>query len=422
VLTGRDPNGSPRRVRDDAVVALDLPVWEPPMKRTFQSFLLASAVLATLLGGVACPKSPSGDGTKGEAVAGGAIARINGEEIARGDFDKQLERTRSRFQRAGRTVAPALEARLKENLVRKLVEEALIAQKAKAEGVSITAEELAAKVKEHKDRFGSEKAFASFLERTNQTEADVGADLEKTLLRDKLFAKLLASGEPTEADAKKYYEENLDKYKQKEQIKASHILVKVEKDATDKDKKAKLAEAKKVLAEVKKAGANFEEIAKKYSDGPTKDRGGDLGTFARGRMVKPFEDAAFAAKAGEIVGPVETQFGFHVIKVYEKTPEQQRSYDEVKEAIMTSLKARQKSKATRELLDKLKAEAKVEVLEPGISLDAKKPAAVTAGGAPLGVPGAEGADGADKPADAAATPPAPAPTEGGDKPAEGATN
>jgi peptidyl-prolyl cis-trans isomerase C len=374
------------------------------MKRTFKFLLLSAAVVTALATATACPKKAE-DGAAGtgtSASAGGPVARINGEEVARADFDKQMERTRARFQRAGRQVAPALETRLKENLVRKLVEESLIAQKAKAEGVTVAKDELDAKVREHKERFGSDKAFQSFLERTSQSEADVVADLEKTLLRDKLFAKLLASSEPTEADLKKYYDENLDKYKQKEQIKASHILIKVEKTATEKDKKAKLAEAKKVMAEVKKSGANFEEVAKKYSDGPTKDRGGDLGTFSRGRMVKPFEDAAFAAKAGEIVGPVETQFGYHVIKVYEKTPEQQRSFDEVKDSIGTSLKARAKSKATRELLDKLKAEAKVEILEPGISLDARK-APMTADGKVL---------------DAAAM--KPSETAEGSKPAEGA--
>ncbi|MBM4279688.1 MAG: hypothetical protein FJ137_02640 [Deltaproteobacteria bacterium] len=386
------------------------------MKRNLHIVLLSVAVALTLATVTACPKKTeeATGGASTSAAAGGPVARINGEEVARADFDKQMERTRARFQRAGRQVAPALETRLKENLVRKLVEETLIAQKAKSEGVAVTKEELDAKVKEHKERFGSDKAFQSFLERTSQTEADVVADLEKTLLRDKLFAKLLASADPTEADLKKYYDDNLDKYKQKEQIKASHVLIKVEKGATDKDKKAKLIEAKKVLAEVKKSSANFEEVAKKYSDGPTKDRGGDLGTFSRGRMVKPFEDAAFAAKAGEIVGPVETQFGYHIIKVYEKTAEQQRAFDEVKESIGTSLRARAKSKATRELLDKLKGEAKVEILEAGISLDSKK-APVTVEGNPL-----EGT--ADKPANGAGGGAGDRPVEaaGGAKPAEGA--
>jgi peptidyl-prolyl cis-trans isomerase C len=369
------------------------------MKCSLKFLLLSAAVVSALVTATACPKKAAdgGDGSGSLAASGGPVARINGQDVSRAEFDKQMERTRARFQRAGRQVAPALETRLKENLVRKLVEETLIAQKAKAEGVSVTKEELDAKVKEHKERFGTDKAFQSFLERTNQTEADVVADLEKTLLRDKLFTKLLASTDPTEADLKKYYVENLDKYKQKEQIKASHILIKVEKAATDKDKKAKQAEARKVMAEVKRSGANFEEVAKKYSDGPTKDRGGDLGTFSRGRMVKPFEDAAFAAKAGEIVGPVETQFGYHIIKVYEKTPEQQRTFEEVKDSISTSLKARAKSKATRDLLDKLKTEAKIEVLEAGVSLDAKKPP-LTSEGKPLEIPGAGGPAGDVAPA------------------------
>ena len=87
-----------------------------------------------------------------------------------------------------------------------------------------------------------------------------------------------------------------------------------------------------------------------------------------------------------MLGPVETQFGYHIIKINEKTPETQRPYDEVKDSILTSLKARQKSKATRELLDKLKADAKIEVLEPGVSLDPKKPAGPEAPVVPGAIP------------------------------------
>jgi peptidyl-prolyl cis-trans isomerase C len=316
--------------------------------------------------------------------ATGPVAKVNGTEIGRAEFEKQMERTRSRFQRAGRQIAPALDTRLRENLVRKLVEEELIGQKAKSEKVVVETAELDAKLAEHKGRFGSDKAFQSFLERTSQSEADVKVDLEKNLLRDKLFAKLLSGAEPTDVDAQKYYEENKDKYKQKEQIKASHILFKTDKNTPEPEKKKKEADAKKVAVEAKKKGVNFEELAKKHSEGPTAQRGGDLGAFSRGRMVKQFEDVAFAANPGDVVGPVETQFGWHIIKIYEKTPEVQRPYAEVKDSILTSLKARQKSKATRDLLDKLRTDAKIEVLEAGVSLDAKRP--LTAEGNPLQVP------------------------------------
>ena len=357
------------------------------MERTVKRILIVAAATSLALAFVGCPKKgePGKDGTPTAAGGSGPVAKVNGEELGRADFEKQMERTRARFQRAGRQIAPALESRLKENLIRKLVEEELIAQKAKKEGVNLDKAEIDAKLAEHKARFGSDKAFQSFLERTQQSEADVKSDLEKNLLRDKLFAKLLQGQEPTEDDAKKYYEENKDKYKQKEQINAQHILFKTDKNTTDAEKKKKLADAKKAFAEAKKQGADFGELAKKYSEGPTAQRGGDLGTFSRGRMVKQFEDVAFAGKPGDILGPVETQFGYHIIKINEKTAEAQRPYEEVKDSILTSLKARQKSKATRELLDKLKTEAKIEILEAGVTLDPKK-APTNLEGKPL-VPG-----------------------------------
>jgi peptidyl-prolyl cis-trans isomerase C len=387
------------------------------VKRTPLSHLLAALVAGVLVVATGCPKKDEAgkDGTSASSSTG-PVAKINGEEISRSDFDKQMERTRSRFQRAGRQIAPALETRLKENLIRKLVEERLLEQKAKQEGVAVEAAELDAKFTEHKSHFGSDKAFAAFLERNNQSETEVKQDLEKTLLREKLFAKLLGQTEPTEDDAKKYYEENKDKYKQKEQIRASHVLLKVEKTTPDAEKKKKLETAKKVLAEAKKKDANFEEIAKKYSEGPTAQRGGELGTFSRGRMVKAFEDAAFAAKPGEVIGPVETQFGYHVIKVYEKTPEMQRPYEDVKDSILTSIKARQKSKATRELLDSMRKDAKIEILEPGVSLEPKRAAIAPIG--PDGKPLPEAAGGA--PVEGGALTELPKPGEAGAVPAPAA--
>lgn len=320
------------------------------------------------------PVQPSGTGP---------VAKVNGDPIARDKFDAQMERTRARFQRAGREIAPALEKRLKENLIRKLVDEKLIAQKAKAEGVSVTQAEVDKKFGEHKGRFGNDKAFAAFLERTKQSEDDVRRDLKKNLLRDKLFDKLMEGDAVTEKDAQEYFTANKDKYKQREQVRASHILFKVSKSATPAEKKAQLAKAKDVLKLAKKKNADFAKLASEHSEGPTKSRGGDLGKFSRGRMVKAFEEAAFGAKEGAVVGPVETQFGYHIIKVFEKTAARQREFDEVKDSILTSLKARKKSKATRTILATLKKDAKVEVLEPGISLDAKKKSPLGVGGAPL---------------------------------------
>lgn len=302
-------------------------------------------------------------------AATGPVAIVNGVEMPRDSFNRQMERTRARFERAGRKISPPLEMRLKENLIRKMVDDELIAQKAKAEGIVLGDADMAEKMAEHKKRFGSDQAFAAFLERTGQNESDVQTDIKRNALREKLFDKLLGDKEPTDEDAKQYYGENQNKYKQREQVRASHILFKVNENDPPEVKTAQQNKAADVLKKAKAKGADFAELAKKYSEGPTAPRGGDLGAFSRGRMVKPFEDAAFGAKTGQIIGPIETQFGYHVIKVSEKMPERQRKYDEVKESILTSLKARAKSQATRDLLRDLKKDAKIEVLEKDVSLD-----------------------------------------------------
>jgi len=343
--------------------------------------MLAALALSLATAGCKPPEKKPVDKVepvKADAVADapksatGPVASVHGINIPRDRYNQQLERTRSRFKRAGRDISPQLETRLKENLIRKLVDDELIQQKAKSESIIVAPEALEKKLTEHKERFGTDKAFQAFLERTNQSEKDVRLDLSRNLLRDALFSKLMDGGEPTEVDAKEYYDKNRDKYKQKEQVKASHILLKVAKDAIAKVKKAKLTLAKKLAKQAKKKNADFAALAKEHSEGPTKNRGGDLGKFSRGRMVKGFEEAAFKAKAGSIVGPIETQFGFHVIKVMEKFPARERSFDEVKDSVLTSLKARRKSKATRETLSVLKKEAKIVVLEQGIDLARKR--------------------------------------------------
>lgn len=119
-------------------------------------------------------------------------------------------------------------------------------------------------------------------------------------------------GTVTDSEIEDYYKKHIKNYQQPEQVRARHILIK-----PDNDKKKAKAEIEAILKEIK-AGKSFEELAEKYSACPSKSRGGDLGFFARGKMVKPFEDTAFSLKVGEISNIVETSFGFHIIKLEEK--------------------------------------------------------------------------------------------------------
>lgn len=135
---------------------------------------------------------------------------------------------------------------------------------------------------------------------------------------------------------REHYELNIDKYRKPERIRARHILLELDQNAPAAEEAKVRARAEALLKEAEE-GKDFAELAKANSQGPTAPKGGDLGFFGRGRMVKPFEEAAFALKVGEVGGPVRTPFGYHIIKVEEREPEAVREFDEVKADIRKAL-------------------------------------------------------------------------------------
>ena len=141
----------------------------------------------------------------------------------------------------------------------------------------------------------------------------------------------------TEQDAKDYYYEHLDQYKVKEEVKARHILFRLAPDASEEEVKKVRERALSVLNRARK-GEDFAELAKKYSEGPSKDNGGELGYFSKGQMLKPFEEAAFKLKKGEISDLVRTPLGFHIIKVEDVKESRTKAFDEVREEIKEKLR------------------------------------------------------------------------------------
>lgn len=136
-----------------------------------------------------------------------------------------------------------------------------------------------------------------------------------------------------EADLKRYYDENAARYTVAEERRASHILIKAPKDAPKADREKAKARAEAVLAELRKNPAGFAESAKKNSEDSSAAQGGDLDFFGRGMMVRPFEDAAFSMKPGEISEVVETDFGFHIIQLVEVRGGDRKSFDSLRAEI-----------------------------------------------------------------------------------------
>ena len=153
--------------------------------------------------------------------------------------------------------------------------------------------------------------------------------------------------------ARQYYEANLSRFQEPEQRKASHILIKLENGADAKARAAAKAKAEQLLAEVRKAPAKFAELAKQHSQDPVSGaQGGSLGNFSRDMMVKPFADAAWGMKVGEISGLVESQFGYHIIRLDGVVPGAKMGFEVVKADIVKELKAGEAQKRFAEAADR----------------------------------------------------------------------
>ncbi len=150
---------------------------------------------------------------------------------------------------------------------------------------------------------------------------------------------LLAQVAVTPEEVKAQYDSAAKTYRQEEQRQAAHILIAVKPDASEAERAAAKKTADEIAAQAKANPAKFGELAKQRSQDPgSAPQGGDLGSNPRGTMVKAFDDAVFAMKPGEITGPVQSEFGWHVIRLVAVTPEKTRAFDEVKAQIETELK------------------------------------------------------------------------------------
>jgi len=185
----------------------------------------------------------------------------------------------------------------------------------------------------------------------------------------------------TEADALKFYNANPDNFVQPgdpaDTLRASHILVMVKENATDKEKKDAENKINAILAELKAKPADFEKLAKTNSQCPSGAQGGSLGAFGKGQMVPEFEKAVLALKDGEISGVVKTQFGYHIIRRDAAMKEHKLSFGQVKDQLVSSLKGMEEQKVFQQYVAELlkKADFKLLFSVPAPAAPAPAPAA-----------------------------------------------
>jgi len=337
--------------------------------------LLALVVPAALLAGCGENKVPAG-----------AIAAVGSGVVTQEQFDQIWTQAEAQYKsQQGAPPFPkegtAQYNQLKASIVNYLVQNEIVKAKAADVGVSVTDKQLQERMKQIVQQVGGQKKLDKLLKQQNVTQAQLEDQLRAQMLQEAVQQKVYADIKVSEADLKKYYEnpDNKAQFVVPESLDARHILVKTK------------AEAEKVraLLEADNSDANWKKVAKQYSTDPgSKNAGGSLGNFPKGRMVKPFEDAAFALDINEISQPVKTQFGYHVIEVTKKTKGSSKTFEEAKATIEQQLKYQKQATAWEKWLKQAMADAGVVYaagFDPALLTASPSPAA---SGAPVASPSA----------------------------------
>jgi peptidyl-prolyl cis-trans isomerase C len=288
------------------------------------------------------------------------IATVNGTVITRQAFDREMNMIQQRQARSGQPLERSILLKWQDKILEGMIEKELLYQESQKAGLKVEPGLVDNQLNDIRKRFPDNKAYEKALTDMSLSEADLRSRIEKEqTIREWIEKSLLGKITISEEETKAYYDEHPEKFIQPESLRARHILIKVDPKGGETAK----AEARKKIEEIQKKlkeGGDFEGLAKEFSEDSSRDRGGDLGYFTKGRMVKPFDEAAFSLKVGEVSPIVETIYGYHLILVLDRKPEGKMSYEEAKERIQQVLKNEKVRAQLRTHIDDLKTKADVQ--------------------------------------------------------------
>lgn len=302
--------------------------------------------------------APADAGAPEAAVDPSAVvARVNQTDITESQIQEMLDRFMGQM---GGQVPPDqmadLMPRIRERILEELIMRQVMVDAVAREGISLTDEEFAEVKTELAQELPPGTVMEDYMAEAGISEGELR---EQMTVRKMIIARADAVAQPTPAEIRDFYDQNQEGFAQDASVTASHILIKFGDDDDDAAKTAK-RERLASLREELLAGADFAEMARNHSDCPSRSNGGDLGAFGRGQMVPEFEDAAFSQDVDVVGDIVETQFGYHLIKVTGKTEAKTPDFDEVQERIREILYSQRQQEAVREFVDGIREAASIE--------------------------------------------------------------
>ncbi len=322
-----------------------------------------------------------------------AIIKVNDQTITQAQFDQLFDKQSS----GGMLAAMGIDVKkdknsfiyllIKDRVINELIVKTLLNAEIEKRGIKVTNKDVDDAIKEIVDKLGSKEQLNTLLKEHGVSNSDFRKDLKEEVKMKKL-AKELGVPAVSDADAKNFYNKNIDKFKYPDKVRASHILISVNpqeikeiiksdeknknldeaaiKAKVNEEIKAKEAKANQLLAEVKKDPSLFAKLAKENSEDTTSAvKGGDLGFFTAKEMVPEFSKAAFSMKPNTISEkPVKTQYGYHIIMVTDRAAAGQTPFEKAKANIKGYLENQRQLEAIDNLTESLKKNAKIEYLNP----------------------------------------------------------
>lgn len=289
------------------------------------------------------------------ACGGKAAATVNGQKITEDELNIRLDQVAAMYgYDLTSTEGKEIVDYLREQILESLIEEKVILQAAEEKKITVAKDELDKEFKSIRDQFSDDKQYKGFLEERKFTEKDLKIYIEHQIILNKLFDEMTKDITSTSEDVEKYYQDNKEEFFEPEQLRARNIVVKTEEEA-------------KAIIERLNKGEDFAQLAVQLSIDPTaKENQGDIGFFDKdASLVEEFKDAAFQLEVGEYTKvPVQSVFGYHIIKIEDRIEDHQRTFDEVKEDLEERFVMEEKNQKFSIYVDELREKAKIEKLLP----------------------------------------------------------
>jgi parvulin-like peptidyl-prolyl isomerase len=261
------------------------------------------------------------------------VAVVNGAPIEKDEFDGEVFLVQKTVLGLGKPLSCEQVSSIRREVLESMIRRELLHQAARKSGIKPDENAINKDINSLKKQFSDETEYKNELSRRGINEEVLRARMiRNSLVQKYVYKEFTDKVDVTDKEIQDYYQKNIDLFKQPFQIRVSHISIQSDPKDGDSHKKELRGKAEKILKNLKD-DQDFADLAREYSDGPTKNNGGDLGYLRKGQLEKQFESKVLALKKGEITDIIETEYGFQIFKVTDIKPETILAYETVKEKV-----------------------------------------------------------------------------------------